>query len=78
LLPALPKAWPTGSVRGLRARGGFGVDIAWIDGRLESATISGKPGTKSVARYGGTEILLDMGSRGSCRVVLEGGALRAC
>ncbi|MDO6721352.1 glycoside hydrolase family 95 protein [Psychrosphaera sp. 1_MG-2023] len=44
LLPALPKKWQQGSIRGLKARGGFTVDISWDKGLLTNATIYAKHG----------------------------------
>ena len=64
LLPALPAAWPTGSVNGLCARGGFLVDIQWADGRLTGATVRSALGNDGRIRFGKTVIALKTEAEG--------------
>ncbi|WP_199619585.1 glycoside hydrolase family 95 protein [Paenibacillus alkalitolerans] len=58
LLPALPHAWKHGSVRGLRARGGFEVDIEWKEGRLASSTITANKEGNCTVTYRGKSVNL--------------------
>ena len=68
LLPALPKAWPRGTVRGLRARGGFSLDIRWSDGELERAHITSVVGQPGIVVYQGQKLELRM-KKGEARTV---------
>jgi alpha-L-fucosidase 2 len=70
LLPALPRAWPDGSVTGVRARGGFEVDLAWKRGALERAVIRSKRGEPCQVRYG--ERMVRLGTRAGEVITLDG------
>jgi alpha-L-fucosidase 2 len=85
LLPALPSAWPNGSFRGLRARGGVEIDLVWKNGRATNATLRptqsaaiklAVPGGQKVAavRSGGRNIAITAGADGNVSAVLNAGA----
>lgn len=63
LLPALPRAWPNGSVTGLCARGGFEVDLSWAEGKLTRAVVRSKRGNACKLKIGNqiTDLQTDAG-----------------
>jgi alpha-L-fucosidase 2 len=68
LLPALPSAWPAGRVTGLRARGGFEIDVSWTNGSLERATVRSLLGEPLRLRRGVTQRTLARTPRGGVLV----------
>ena len=65
LLPALPTAWPHGSITGLCARGGVEVGMTWAAGKLVKARLSSKRGGTYVARFGDGVVKLNLEAGGS-------------
>jgi alpha-L-fucosidase 2 len=70
LLPALPRAWPEGRVSGLRARGGFEVDLEWQQGALRRSVVRSKLGGPCIVRHGEKTVKLD--TRAGSTVSLDG------
>jgi alpha-L-fucosidase 2 len=70
LLPALPVAWKNGEVSGLRARGGFEVDMTWKEGRLTMARIKSEIGESCRVMYA-TNLISFNGAKGK-RLTLDG------
>lgn len=59
LLPALPEAWPSGEVKGLRARGGFTLNFRWKNGQLQELTLLSNAGGTCELRYGDKKVTLE-------------------
>ena len=76
LLPALPSAWPSGSMHGLRARGGFVVDLDWTDGALSSARVRSVTGTKARVHYGTKTVAIELHPGEQVQFTASGGDLQ--
>lgn len=68
LLPALPSAWTTGNIRGIRARGACTVDIEWKNGKLVKAKVQSDKGGEYTIRYNGKTKVINIKANGSITV----------
>lgn len=60
VLPALPEAWQTGEVKGIKARGGFRLDFKWENGEVKSLRITSLLGNKTILMMDGSEVELEL------------------
>jgi len=75
LLPALPQAWPDGSVRGLRVRGAGGVDLEWAGGLLLQARIASERGGRYRFEYNGQSLELELAAGQAATLAWRSGRL---
>ncbi|MBC8026521.1 MAG: glycoside hydrolase N-terminal domain-containing protein, partial [Steroidobacteraceae bacterium] len=66
LLPALPRAWPRGRITGIRARGGFELDIRWSEGELDTVVVTSLAGEPATLVYKDRTVPLNL-KRGARR-----------
>ena len=59
LLPALPKEWPAGEIKGIKARGNYELSIVWNNGKVSKATITSKNAGKLNVKYNGKQSVLN-------------------
>lgn len=77
LLPALPRAWPQGSITGLRARGGLRVDLSWKDGSLQECRLAAVRDGSWLVRTIGSSLPLSIKAGRTQTVTLREGVLSA-
>ncbi|MFW5547856.1 MAG: glycosyl hydrolase family 95 catalytic domain-containing protein [Bacteroidales bacterium] len=77
LLPALPAAWPSGSISGLRARGNFEISIVWKNGKLSEAIIESGSGEACALRYGAHTLTFPTRRGKTYKVVFDGTQIKA-
>ncbi|MEO6359325.1 MAG: glycoside hydrolase family 95 protein [Sphingomicrobium sp.] len=71
ILPALPNDWASGSIRGVRARGGIEVDLDWAGGAARKLVLRGRPRAQVKLRYRGQLRPVTLDSRGHSDVALS-------
>ncbi|WP_233206715.1 glycoside hydrolase N-terminal domain-containing protein [Caulobacter sp. FWC2] len=75
LLAALPSAWPTGHMTGLRARGAVGVDVRWAGGKLSEAVLTATAHGRHTVVHRASTLEIEMKQGQSVRLAVRNGAL---